>query len=46
MQVIETRKKKIRADPPDPLTSVTNLACTWKGIGKDIEAVRLIEEGI
>jgi hypothetical protein len=30
-------------DHPDTLTSMNNLAFTWKGNGKEIEAVRLMK---
>jgi hypothetical protein len=46
MQVIETRKKKLGADHPFTLISINNLAFTWKGTGKETEAIRLIEECI
>ena len=41
---METRKTKLGVDYPDILTGMNNLAFTWKGIGKEIEAVRLMEE--
>ncbi|KUJ10971.1 uncharacterized protein LY89DRAFT_253247 [Mollisia scopiformis] len=41
---METRKTKLGVDHPDTLTSMNNLAFTWKGSGKEIEAVRLMEE--
>ena len=44
VQVIETRKKKLGANHPDTLTSMNNLVFTWKGTGKETEAVRLIKE--
>ncbi|PVH73200.1 hypothetical protein DL98DRAFT_431749 [Cadophora sp. DSE1049] len=44
VQVMETRKTKLGVDYPDTLTSMNNLAFTWKGNGKDIEAVRLMED--
>ena len=44
MQVIETRKKKLGANHLDTLTSINNLAFTWKGTGKETEAVRPMEE--
>jgi hypothetical protein len=44
MQVIETRKKKLGADHPSTLTTMNNLTLTWKGTGKETEAVRLMEE--
>jgi hypothetical protein len=34
----------MRADHPDTLTSINNLAYTWKGTGKETEAIRLMEE--
>jgi hypothetical protein len=42
--VIETRKKKLGADHPDTLTSMNNLAFTWKSQGRNIEAFRLMSE--
>jgi hypothetical protein len=41
---METSKTKLGADHPSTLTSMNNLAFTWKGTGKETEAVRLIEE--
>jgi hypothetical protein len=41
---METRKTKLGVDHPDTLTSMNNLAFTWKGNGKKIEAVRLMED--
>ncbi|KAL8864323.1 MAG: hypothetical protein Q9198_009940 [Flavoplaca austrocitrina] len=46
VQVMETRKTKLGMDHPDTLTGMNNLAFTWKGSGKEIEAVRLMEECI
>jgi hypothetical protein len=43
---METSKKKLGADHPDILTSINNLAFIWKGIGKEAEAIILIEECI
>jgi hypothetical protein len=43
---METSKKKLGADHPDTLTSVNNLAFTWKASGRETKAVRLIEECI
>jgi len=31
VQVMETRKKNLGVDDPDTLTSMNNLAFTWKG---------------
>ena len=44
VQVMETSKKKLGADHPSTLTSMNNLAFTWKGTDKETEAVRLMEE--
>jgi hypothetical protein len=41
---METRKKKLGVDYSDTLTSINNLAFTWKGTSKETEAVRLMEE--
>jgi hypothetical protein len=41
---METSKKKLGADHPSTLTSMANLAFTWKGQGQDAEAVRLMRE--
>jgi Tetratricopeptide repeat len=41
---MKTRKKKLGAEHPDPLTSMKNLAFTWKGTSKETETVRLMEE--
>ena len=38
------RKKKLGADHPDTLTSMHNLAFTWKGQGREEEALRLMDE--
>ncbi|CAA9959477.1 hypothetical protein PTMSG1_02895 [Pyrenophora teres f. maculata] len=38
VQVMETRKKKLGADHPDTLTSMANLAFTWKAQGRSAEA--------
>jgi hypothetical protein len=46
MQVIEIFKKKLGPDHPSTLNSINNLAFTWKGTGKEIEAIKLIEECI
>ena len=36
--------KKLGADHPDTLTSINNLAFTWRGHGRDTEALKLMEE--
>jgi hypothetical protein len=41
---METSKKKLGADHPSTLTTMNNLAFTWKGIGKEAEAIMLMEE--
>jgi hypothetical protein len=41
---METSKTKLGVDHPDTLTSMNNLAFTWKGNGKETEAVSLMEE--
>ncbi|KAN0093887.1 hypothetical protein V8E51_017071 [Hyaloscypha variabilis] len=41
---METRKTKLGVDHPDTLTSMNNLAFMWKGNGKEIEAVRLMQD--
>jgi hypothetical protein len=43
---METRKTKLGADHPSTLTSMNNLAFTWKGQGRDAEAVQLMEDCI
>jgi hypothetical protein len=42
--VLEARKTKLGADHPETLRSMHNLAFTWKKYGRDIEALKLIEE--
>lgn len=37
-------KMKLGADHPDALTSMNNLAFTWKGQGRILEATRLVSE--
>ncbi|KAK4194106.1 hypothetical protein QBC40DRAFT_188947, partial [Triangularia verruculosa] len=44
VQVMETRKTKLGADHPDTLTSMANLAFTWKSQGQHSDALALIEE--
>jgi hypothetical protein len=46
VQVMETSKTKLGVDHLDTLTSINNLAFTLKGNGKEIEAIRLIEDYI
>jgi hypothetical protein len=41
---METSKKKLGADHPSTLSSMANLAFTWKGNGKETEALRLMED--
>jgi hypothetical protein len=41
---METRKTKLRVDYLFTLTSMNNLAFTLKGNGKEIEAVRIMED--
>ncbi|KAG9250665.1 uncharacterized protein F5Z01DRAFT_355327 [Emericellopsis atlantica] len=43
VQVMET-SKKLRADHPDTLTSMNNLAHTWQRMGMVLEATRLMRE--
>jgi hypothetical protein len=41
---METFKKKLGVDHPDTLTSIANLAFTWKAQGRCAEAVVLIRQ--
>lgn len=41
--MIGTRKTKLGADHPDILTSMNNLAYTWKSMDKKTEAMDLIQ---
>ena len=43
MQVIETRKRVLGAEYPDTLSSMNNLAFTWKSQDRDVEALELIK---
>ncbi|KAF2647025.1 hypothetical protein K491DRAFT_615367, partial [Lophiostoma macrostomum CBS 122681] len=43
VEVMETRKTKLGADHPDTLTSMNNLAHTWKGQGSTSKAISLIK---
>jgi hypothetical protein len=42
VQVMETRKIKLGADHPDTLTSMANLAFTWKSSGYNTQALYLL----
>ncbi|KAK4207083.1 hypothetical protein QBC37DRAFT_456588 [Rhypophila decipiens] len=44
VQVMETSKTKLGADHPSTLTSMNNLAFTWKGQGRLKEALDLMKE--
>jgi hypothetical protein len=44
VQVIETRKRVLGVEHPSTLTSMNNLAFIWKGLGRDKEALELMEE--
>ncbi|KAF2261824.1 hypothetical protein CC78DRAFT_413948, partial [Lojkania enalia] len=44
VEVMETRKKKLGVDHPSTLTSMSNLAFTWKGQGRNAEAIKLMSE--
>jgi len=44
VRVMETRKRVLGEEHPDTLTSINNLAYTWKGQGRDEEAIRLMTE--
>jgi hypothetical protein len=41
---METRKKKLGADHPSTLSSMANLAFTWKAQGRSAEAVVLMRQ--
>jgi Tetratricopeptide repeat len=41
---METKKRVLGAEHPDTLTSMNNLACTWKSQGRVHEALALMEE--
>ncbi|KAK4206031.1 hypothetical protein QBC37DRAFT_329451 [Rhypophila decipiens] len=43
VQVMETSKTKLRADHPSTLTSMANLAFTWKGQGRLKDALDLMK---
>ena len=40
---METYKAKLGEDHPDTLTSMSNLAYTWKSSGRDAEAIDLLQ---
>jgi hypothetical protein len=42
--VMEIRKEKLGADHPSTLNIMANLAVTWKGQGKVVEATHLMSE--
>ena len=41
---METRKTKLGEDHPDTLTSMANLAFTWKSSAHDAEAINLLRD--
>jgi hypothetical protein len=43
VQVMETRKRKLGQEHPSTLTSMNNLAFTWRGQGKVNKALELME---
>jgi hypothetical protein len=42
--VVEITKRILGQEHPDTLTSMNNLAYTWKALGRDKEALKLMEE--
>ena len=42
--MIETSKRVLGAEHPDTLTSMNNLAHTWKGQGRDADALELMKQ--
>ncbi|KAK3937227.1 hypothetical protein QBC46DRAFT_461010 [Diplogelasinospora grovesii] len=44
VQAMETRKTKLGADHPDTLTSMANLALTWKSYGRHADALALMND--
>jgi hypothetical protein len=44
VQVMETRKRVLGQKHPSTLTSMANLAYTWKSQGRDKEAIDLMKE--
>ena len=43
-QVMDTRKRVLGEEHPDTLTSMNNLAFTWKENGRHVEALKLMKE--
>jgi hypothetical protein len=43
---METRKRVLGEEHPSTLTSMANLAHTWKGQGRDADALRLIKHSL
>jgi hypothetical protein len=43
MQVLETRKRVLGEKHPDTLTSIANLAFTWKSQKRDVEDLELMK---
>jgi hypothetical protein len=41
---METSKMKLGADHPDTLTSINNLSFTWKAMGRQTKALKLMNE--
>ena len=41
---METRKRVLGKEHPDTLTGINNLAYTWKSLGRDVEALQLMEQ--
>ncbi|OCK73732.1 hypothetical protein K432DRAFT_224868 [Lepidopterella palustris CBS 459.81] len=41
---METRKRVLGEEHPSTLTSMNNLAFTWKGQGRDADALRLMNQ--
>ena len=44
VQAMETRKRVLGQEHPDILTSMANLAFTWKSQGRNLEAILLLKE--
>ncbi len=44
VQVMETRKAKLGVDHPDTVTSMANLAFTWKSQGRHENALALMQD--
>jgi hypothetical protein len=44
VQVMETRKRVLGAEHPDTLTSMANLAFTWKSQDRNDKAISLLRE--